>query len=80
MTDPAAIVIITAQPEQMAVQLVAALSRHGVAAELRTDANGQWVQAQIPADRLATVQADLASLGVIAPQDGRLMVQFRRQR
>jgi hypothetical protein len=80
MTDPSAIVIDTAQPEQLADQLVAALSRHGVAAELRTDAIGQWVQAQIPAERIATVQADLASLGVVAPQDGRLMVQFRRQR
>jgi len=73
------VVIDSAQPEQLAAQLVATLARHGVAAELRADGVDRWVQAQIPAERMAAVQSELVSMGLAAPPDGRLIVQFRRQ-
>ncbi len=73
------VVIDSAQPEQLAAQLVATLARHGVLAELRAEGVDRWVQAQIPAQRMASVQSELVSLGLAAQPDGRLIVQFRRQ-
>jgi len=72
-------VIDSANPEQLAVQLVATLARHGVAAELHAVGSDQWVKAHIPADRLAAVQTELVNMGLAAQPDGHLTVQFRRQ-
>lgn len=72
-------VIESNTPEQLSVQLVAILARHGVVAELRSANGNQWVRAQIPAERLSAVQSDLVSMGLSTKPDGQLVVQFRRQ-
>lgn len=77
--DTPTAVIDSAQPQQLAAQLMATLARHGVAAELRADGADQWVKAKIPADRMAAVQSELVSMGLAAQPDGHLAVQFRRQ-
>ena len=72
-------VIDSANPDQLAAQLVAMLARQGVVATLRSDGADRWVQAQVSADRLVAVQAELVSMGLAATPDGQLVVQFRRQ-
>jgi len=72
-------VIDSQQPQLLAAQLVTTLARHGVFAELRSEGADHWVKANIPADRLAVVQADLVNMGLAAKPDGQLAVQFRRQ-
>lgn len=72
-------VIDNANPDQLAAQLVGMLARHGVVATLRSDGSDRWVQAQVGADQLVAVQAELVSMGLAASPDGKLVVQFRRQ-
>ncbi len=72
-------VIDSANPDQLAAQLVATLARHGVVATLRSDGADRWVQAQVGADHLVAVQAELVSMGLAAAPTGQLVVQFRRQ-
>ncbi|MBP8018434.1 MAG: hypothetical protein KAY82_00210 [Hylemonella sp.] len=73
-------VITSASPEQSAGMLVALLAKHGVVANLRSDSDSRWVQAHIPADRMAAVQADLLGMGLAANPQGDINVQFRLQR
>jgi hypothetical protein len=77
--DSPTAVIDSARPGQLAAQLVAALARHGVVAELRVEGADQWVKAKIPADRMAAVQTELVSMGLAVKPDGQLAVQFRHQ-
>lgn len=72
-------VIDSADPDQLAAQLVATLARHGVVATLRSEGADRWVQAQVGADHLPAVQAELVSMGLAATPTGQLVVQFRRQ-
>ena len=76
---PAAAVIDTDNPQQLAAQLVATLARHGVTAQHRSDGTHTWVSAHIAPDQQSAVQSDLDSLGVSIPAGGQLEVQFRHQ-
>jgi hypothetical protein len=72
-------VVDSANPEQMATQLVARLARLGVTATLRRDGADRWVQAQVSPERMSAVQTELVGMGLAAAQDGQLAVQFRQQ-
>ncbi|MBK9443726.1 MAG: hypothetical protein IPN53_21520 [Comamonadaceae bacterium] len=77
--DTPTAVINSHQPQLLAAQLVTALARHGVVAELRSEGTDHWVKAHIPSDKQAVVQTDLVNMGLAAKPDGQLVVQFRRQ-
>lgn len=72
-------VIDSTNPDQLAAQLVSALSRQGVNATLRSEGADRWVTAKVPAERMGAVQAELVSMGLAATPQGDLSVQFRRQ-
>ncbi len=78
-TIPSAI-ITSPSPDASAAQLMAVLARHGVPAQSRKEGDDRWVQARIPLERLAVVQADLIGMGLAASAQGDINVQYRPQR
>ena len=72
------VVIDTLNPQQLAGQLVRALSQQGVMAEQRMVGADYWVQAQVPVEKIPAVQSELAAFGLAVGSNGQLNVQFRR--
>lgn len=71
-------VVVVADPDKDATQLLVVLGRQGVSAQITEDQADRVIQARVPAERLASVNAEMNALGLVLPSDGQLKFRFRK--
>ena len=70
--------VASPEPEREAQALVTVLQQNGITATVTADGADRVVRADINRDRFAQASTALASMGVLMPTDGHLLVRFKK--